>query len=116
MTFLNNWFKNVVKIEIINEAKSADQKLLISNLSLHLAVSINIAALITNENSPKDKSIAGKVNNLTTDPISPFIKPNKKATQRYVLAPPIIVIPEIRDVAAQNANAPLTSRSSNLTY
>ena len=106
----------VVTIEIINEAKSADQKLLISNLSLHLAVSINIATFITKENRPKDKSIAGKANNLTTDPISPFIRPNKKATQRYVLAPPIIVIPEIKDVATQNANAPLTNRRSNLTY
>ena len=79
-------------------------------------MSINIAAFITNENSPKDKSIAGKVNNLTKDPIRPFIRPNMKATQRYVLAPPIIVIPEIKEVAAQNANAPLTRRSSNLTY
>ena len=103
-------------IEIIKEARSADQKLLISNLSLHLAVSIKIAALITNENRPKDKSIAGKVSILTRDPIRPFIRPNKKATQRYVLAPPIIVIPEIKEVAAQNANAPLTRRNSNLTY
>ena len=62
-----------------------------------------------------DKSIAGRVNNLTREPKSPFIRPNKKATQRYVLAPPIIVIPEIKDVAAQNANAPLTKRSNNLT-
>ena len=79
-------------------------------------MSINIAAFITNENRPRDKSIAGKVNNLTSDPIKPFTKPNKKATQRYVLAPPIIVIPEIKEVAAQKANAPLTRRSSNLTY
>ena len=79
-------------------------------------MSINIAAFVTNENRPKDKSIAGKVSNLTRDPIRPFIRPNKKATQRYVLAPPIIVIPEIKDVAAQKANAPLTRRSSNLTY
>jgi len=105
-----------VTIEIINDAASADQKLLTSNRSLHLAVSINIAALITNENSPRDKSIAGKVNNLTRDPIRPFITPNKKATQRYVLAPPITVIPEIKVVAAQKANAPLTRRNSNLTY
>ena len=87
-----------------------------SNLSLHLAVSINIAAFITNENKPRDKSIAGKVNNLTKEPNRPFIRPNKKATQRYVLTPPSIVIPEIKDVAAQNANAPLTRRRSNLTY
>jgi len=102
--------------EIIRDVASADQKLFISNRSLHHAVSINIAAFITNENKPRDKSIAGKVNNLTKEPKRPFIKPNKKATQRYVLAPPITVIPEIRDVAAQNANAPLTKRRSNLTY
>jgi len=105
-----------VTIEIINDAKRADQKLFTSKLSLHLAVSINIAALITNENKPRDKSIAGKVNNLTRDPIRPLIRPNKKATQRYVLAPPITVIPEIKVVTAQNANAPLTRRNSNLTY
>jgi len=102
--------------EIIRDPARADQKLLISNRSLHLAVSINIAALITSENKPRDKSIAGKVNNLTREPKRPFIRPNKKATQRYVLAPPIIVIPAIKDVAAQNANAPLTKRRSNLTY
>ena len=103
-------------IEIIHDAANADQKLFISNRSLHLAVSINIAAFITNENKPRDKSIAGKVNNLTREPIKPFIRLNKKVTQRYVLAPPIIVIPEIKDVAAQKAKAPLIKRSSNLTY
>jgi len=71
--------------------------------------------LITNENRPRDKSIAGKVNNLTREPIKPFIRPNKKETQRYVLAPPITVIPEIKDVAAQNAKAPATKRKINLT-
>jgi hypothetical protein len=101
-------------IEMIKEAASADQKLSICNLSLHLAVNINIAAFITNENKPKDKSIAGRVSSLTRDPISPFMRPNKKATQRYVLAPPITVIPEIKEVAAQKAKAPLTKRSSTL--
>ena len=79
-------------------------------------MSINIAAFITNENRPRDKSIAGKVNNLTRDPIKSFIRPNKKAIQRYVLAPPIIVIPEIKDAAAQKAKAPTTKRRSNRTY
>ena len=106
----------MVIIEIIKEARSADQKLFIFNLSLHLAVSINIAALITNENRLRYKSIAGKVSNLAKDPIRPFIRPNKKATQRYVLAPPIIVIPEIKDVADQNAKAPDTKLKSNRTY
>lgn len=67
-------------IEIIKEARSADQKLLISNLSLHLAVSINILAFITNENRLRDESIAGKVNNFTNEPIKPLIRPNKNAT------------------------------------
>ena len=67
--------------EIIRDVASADQKLFISNRSLHLAVSINIAAFITNENKPRDKSIAGNVNNLTREPNRPFIRPNKKATQ-----------------------------------
>jgi hypothetical protein len=106
----------VVTIEIINEAHNAGQKSTTSSESLHLAVSINIAAFITNENKPRDRNIAGKVNSLTREPIKPFIRPNKKATQRYVLAPPIIVIPDIKDVAAQKANAPLTKRRSNLTY
>ena len=67
-------------IEIIKEARSADQKLLISNLPLHLAVSINIVAFITNENRLRDESIEGKVNNFTNEPIKPFIRPNKNAT------------------------------------
>lgn len=102
--------------EIIRDAASADQKLLTSNRSRHLVVSINIAAFITNENIPRDKNIAGKVNNLTREPKRPFIRPNKKATQRYVLTPPITVIPEIKDVAAQNAQVSATKRGSYLTY
>ena len=94
-------------IEIIKEPSRADQKLLISNRSLHLAVSINNTAFITNENRLRDESTEGEVNNLTRDPINPFIKPNKKATQRYVLTPPITVIPENKDVAPQKAIARL---------
>ena len=69
-------------IEIIKEPSRADQKLLTSNLLLYLAVSINITVFITNENRLRDESIKDEVNNLTRDPINPFIKPNKKATQR----------------------------------
>ena len=43
----------MVTIEIINEAHNADQKSTTSSESLHLAVSINIAAFITNENKIK---------------------------------------------------------------
>ena len=41
----------VVTIEIIKEAPNADQKSFTSNASLKRAVSINIAAFITNENN-----------------------------------------------------------------
>ena len=74
--------KIVVINEIINDAQSADQKLSIAKRSLHLAVNINMAALITNANKPRDKSRAGRVNNLIMEPKIEFIKPNKSATQR----------------------------------
>ena len=80
--FLTNLIKKVETIEIIREAPSADQKLVTSRLSLQRAVSINIAALITRENRPKVSRIAGRVNNLRSEPIRPFISPNKSATQR----------------------------------
>ena len=70
----------VVTIEIIKEAASADQKSLTSSESLKRAVSINIAAFITKANKPKDKNMAGRVSNLTSEPITPFIRPNNKAT------------------------------------
>jgi hypothetical protein len=67
--------------------------------------------LITKENSPRESSIAGRVSHLTSEPITPFIKPNKKATHRYVQAPPLTVKPEIKDVAAQKASAPAIRRT-----
>jgi hypothetical protein len=72
----------VVTIEIINEAHNADQKLTTSSESLHLAVSINIAAFITNENKPSDNKIAGRVKSLIIEPSTPLINPNISATQR----------------------------------
>ena len=72
----------VVTIEIIKDAKSADLKSTTSNRSLHLAVNINIAAFTTNAKRPKDNKIAGSVNNLTKEPITPFIRPNKSATHK----------------------------------
>jgi hypothetical protein len=100
--------------EIIKEAPSADQKLVTSRRSLHLAVSINIAALITNENKPKVSRIAGSVNNLMSEPIRPFIKPNKSATQRYDQAPPFTVMPENKAAATQKARALAISRTSKV--
>ena len=105
----------VVTIEIIKEALSADQKSSTSSALLHLAVSINIAALITKENNPRESSIAGRVNNLTIDPITPLIRPNNKATHRYVQAPPLTVKPVIKVVAAQKASAPAIRRIIRFT-
>ena len=96
----------VVTIEIIKEAPSADQKSSTSSALLHLAVSINIEALITKENNPRESSIAGRVSNLTIDPITPLIRPNNNATQRYVQAPPLTVKPGINELAAQKERAP----------
>ena len=72
----------MVKIEIIKDAKSADLKSTTSNRSLHLAVNINIAEFTTKANNPKDNKIAGSVNNLTNEPITPFITPKKRATHK----------------------------------
>ncbi len=117
LVYLSDFLKiETIKVEIkeiIKEAPSADQKLVTSSRSLHLAVNINIAALITNENKPKVSRIAGSVNNLRSDPIRPFITPNKSATQRYDQAPPFTVMPEIKAVAAQKARALAIRRTSN---
>ena len=106
----------VVTIEIIKEAASADQKSLTSRESLKRAVSINIAAFITKENKPRDSSMAGRVSNLTSEPITPFIRPNSKATHKYVQAPPLTVRPVIKVVAAQKASAPAIRRTIKFTY
>ena len=106
----------VVTIEIIKDAASADQKSLTSSESLKRAVSINIAAFITKANKPSDNSMAGRVNNLTSEPITPFIKPNSKATHRYVQTPPLTVKPVIKVVAAQKASAPAIRRTIKFTY
>jgi hypothetical protein len=117
LVYLSDFLKiETIKVEIteiIKEAPRADQKLVTSRRSLHLAVSINIAALITNENKPKVSKIAGSVNNLRSEPIRPFITPNKSATQRYDHAPPLTVMPEIKAVAAQKARALAIRRTSN---
>ncbi len=101
----------MVTIEIIKEAASADQKSFTSSASLKRAVSINIAAFITKVNKPSERRMAGRVSNLTSEPITPFIKPNSKATHKYVQAPPLTVKPVIKVVAAQKASAPETSRT-----
>ena len=106
----------VVTTEIINDAASADQKSFTSNASLKRAVSINIAAFITKVNRPRESKIAGRVSNLTSEPITPLIRPNNKATHKYVQAPPFTVKPVIKVVAAQKASAPAMRRTIKFTY
>ena len=106
----------VVTIEIIKDAASADQKSFTSNASLKRAVSINIAAFITKVNKPSESRMAGRVSNLTSEPITPFIRPNNKATHKYVQAPPLTVKPIIKVVAAQKASAPAMRRTIKFTY
>ncbi len=109
-------FMMVVTIEIINDAASADQKSFTSNASLKRAVSINIAAFITKVNRPSERRMAGRASNLTSEPITPFIKPNSMATHRYVQAPPLTLKPVIKVVAAQKASAPAIRRTIEFTY
>ena len=104
----------MVTIEIINDAKSADLKLTTSNASLKCAVSINIAAFITKANRPSESRMAGRVSNLTSEPITPLITPNNNATHRYVQAPPLTVKPVIK-VAAQKVSAPAIRRTIKFT-
>ena len=106
----------VVTIEIIKDAASADQKFFTSNASLKRAVSINIAAFITKVNKPSERRMAGRVSNLTSEPITPLIRPNNKATHKYVQAPPLTLKPVIRVVAAQKASAPAIRRTIKFTY
>ena len=106
----------VVTIEIIKEAASADQKSFTSKASLKRAVSINIAAFITKANKPRDNRMAGRVSNLTSEPITPLIRPNSKATHKYVQAPPLTLKPVIKVVAAQKASAPAMRRTIKFTY
>jgi len=106
----------VVTIEIIKDAASADQKSFTSSASLKRAVSINIAAFITKVNRPRESKMAGRVSSLTSEPITPFIKPNSKATHKYVQAPPLTLKPVIKVVAAQKASAPAMRRTIKFTY
>ena len=106
----------VITIEIIKDAASADQKSFTSKASLKRAVSINIAAFITKVNRPRESKMAGRVSNLTSEPITPFIRPNNKATHKYVQAPPLTVKPVIKVVAAQKASAPAIRRTIKFTY
>jgi hypothetical protein len=63
-------------------AKTADQKLLTSKLSLQRATNINIAALTTTRNNPKVKITAGSVSSLRRDPRVALSRPNNSATHK----------------------------------
>jgi hypothetical protein len=66
----------------MREAKSADQKPVISSFSLHRAVSDNIAAFTTKRNRPKVTIETGNVSTLIMDPKMLLISPKSRATQR----------------------------------
>jgi hypothetical protein len=60
---------------------------------------------------PKVISTAGSVRILRSEPMNALIIPKSRATQRYVQKPPLIVIPERKDVATQNASARVAKRT-----
>ena len=67
---------------MINDAPSADQKPLTSNLVLQLAVSVNIAALMMKIKRPKVTSETGKVSTFRIEPRMLLINPKSSATQK----------------------------------
>ena len=98
---------------ITSEASSADQKFLTSKALLHRAVSINIAALITNAKSPSVNNTAGSARTFKMDPKTLFINPKSKATQRNFQAPPLTVMPGTNAVATHTARARIPHLVSN---
>ena len=101
---------------ITRAAKTADQKFVTSNLSLQRATNIKIAALTTTKKSPSVKITAGKVSSLSKEPSVALSNPKRSATQRYVVNPPITLIPGINAVATQNESAKAAQRRSSFTY
>ena len=71
-----------VTIEMTIAAKTADQKLLTSKLSLQRATNIKIAALTTTRNNPKVSITAGSVSSLSKDPRVALSNPNSSATHK----------------------------------
>ena len=67
---------------MIKDAKSADQKPVISNLSDQRDVRESIAALTTKRKSPNVTMETGKVNTLIKDPKIELINPKSRATQK----------------------------------
>ncbi len=71
-----------VTIEITIAAKTADQKLFTSKLSLQRATNIKIAAFTTTRNNPSVSITAGSVRSFRSDPRVALSKPNKSATHK----------------------------------
>ena len=103
----------VVIALMMREAKSADQNPVTSNLSLHRAVRASIAALITKTNKPKVTMETGKVSTLIMDPKIELMSPNKSATHKYVVTPPLTVMPGTTRVATHIERASIAQRNSN---
>lgn len=101
---------------IMKAAKSADQKLLTSSLSLQRATSIRIAALTTTRKSPSVKITAGRVRSLSKEPSVALSSPKRRATHRYVVKPPLTSMPGINAVATQKAALNAPQRINNFMY
>ena len=96
---------------MIKDANRADQNPVTSNFSLQRAVSDNIAALTTKRKRPKVTIETGKVKTLMIEPKTLLIKPKRSATQRYVVTPPLTVIPGTTKVATHIENARTAQRN-----
>ena len=90
---------------MISEAKKADQNPVTSNLSDQRAVNDNIDALTTKRKIPKVTMDTGNVSTLISEPKIELIKPKSRATQRYVVKPPLTVIPGTTSVDTHIAKA-----------
>jgi len=104
--------KGVITL-ITTAAKIADQKLVTSNLSLHLATNIKIAAFTTTRKRPSVKITAGNVSSLSIEPRVALSKPKSSATHKYVVNPPLTSIPGIKAVATQKDAVSAPQRTNN---
>jgi len=80
VNLLGNLKSKLVEIEIISAPQKAAQKPLKVRESLHLSVSLSIAALIMRRKKPKETMEMGKVRIFTRLPMKVLIRPKRKAT------------------------------------
>ena len=102
--------KIVVIALMISDAKRADQNPVTSNFSDQRAVNESIAALTTKRKIPKVTIETGKVKTFISDPKIELINPKSSATQRYVVKPPLTVIPGTASVETHIAKARTAQR------